>query len=40
MSSYSDEELLEMDGIIRDEKGRIRFRTIEFDRSGRSDSDE
>ena len=37
MISYSDEELLEMDGIVCDEGGRVRFKTIAFDRSGHSD---
>lgn len=34
MSTLSDEELLEMDGIVRDEKGRLRFRTFGVDKGG------
>lgn len=37
MTTYTDEELLEMDGIVRDEEGRIRFKTIAYDPNGRSD---
>ena len=37
MNTYSDEELLELEGVVQDEKGRLRFRIIGFDRSGRSD---
>lgn len=34
MSTISDEDLLEMDGIVRDEKGRIRFRIFGVDKGG------
>lgn len=41
MSTDADEQrLVEMDGVKRDEKGRLRFRTIEQSKSGDADDDE
>lgn len=34
MSTYTDEELLELEGVVQDENGRLRFRTIWFDKGG------
>ena len=40
MTAYSEEELLEMEAIVRDDNGRLRFRAIGFDKGGFSNVDE
>jgi hypothetical protein len=36
----SDEEIEESDGVKRTKDGRLRFRTIEVNKGGKSDNDE
>lgn len=40
MSEGSDERVLRTKGVKKDEKGRVRFRTLGADKSGTSDNDE
>lgn len=40
MTSESDESVLSTKGVKKDEKGRVRFRTLGADKSGKSDNDE
>lgn len=40
MSMPSEEELLDTEGVKRNDEGRLRFRIIEANMGGRSDPDE